>query len=64
MTTEPDDWSIRRDGDYVTIRVPRTAVHGLRVALRPIRVGETTSNATQAIRDRFDKGLAIVEARK
>lgn len=64
MTTEPDTWSIQRDGGYVTIRLPFTAVHGLRVALRPIRVGEATSSATQAIRDRFDKGLAIVEARK
>ena len=53
--------SIKRDGDYAVIRVPMEDVHSLRVALRPIKAGETTSIATQSIRDRLDKGLAKLE---
>ena len=55
---------IRELGDDVAIIFPRSEVHALRVALRPIRAGEATSKATQAIRDRLDKGLAKLSARK
>ena len=53
--------SIKRDGDYAVIRIPLEDVHSLRVALRPVKTGETTSNSTQNIRDRLDKGLAKLE---
>lgn len=56
--------SITRDGEFVVIRVPVSEVHGLRVALQPIRAGETTSNSTQTIRDRLDRGLARAMAPK
>ena len=53
--------SIKRDGDYAVIRIPLEDIHSLRVALRPVKAGETTSNSTQNIRDRLDKGLAKLE---
>lgn len=56
--------SITRDGDYIVIRLPVSEVQSLRVALHPIRAGETTSNSTQSIRDRLDRGLARAMAPK
>lgn len=56
--------SISRDGDDVLIRIPRDQVHALRVALRPIRPGETVSVSTQNIRDRLDQGLAALQSRE
>jgi hypothetical protein len=60
----PRQGSITRDGDDIVIRIPIEDAHGLRVALQPIRAGETTSNSTQSIRDRLDRGLARALARK
>lgn len=54
--------SVRIDGDYLHISIPKEDCHALRVALHPIRAGETTSASTQAIRDRLDKALARVQA--
>lgn len=54
----PRQGSITRDGEDIVIRVPIKDAHGLRVAIQPIRAGETTSNSTQSIRGRLDRGLA------
>lgn len=56
--------SVTRDGDCAVIRVPLSDVHSLRVALQPVRAGETVSNATQEIRDSLDKALARLQAKK
>lgn len=50
--------SIKRDGDYLVIRLPVSEVHGLRVALQPCSCRAAKSNATAGIRDKLDKGLA------
>lgn len=55
-----EGYGIREDGDTVLIRIPRDQVHSLRVALQPMRAGETVSTSTQDIRDRLDKALAKV----
>lgn len=55
-----EGYGIREDGDTVLIRIPRDQVHSLRVALQPMRAGETVSTSTQNIRDRLDKALAKV----
>ncbi|MBY6005396.1 hypothetical protein KUV62_15835 [Salipiger bermudensis] len=55
-----EGYGIREDGDTVVIRIPRDQVHSLRVALQPMRAGETVSTSTQNIRDRLDKALAKV----
>ena len=54
--------SITREGDMAVIRIPMAEVHALRVALKPIRVGEPTSTSAQGIRDRLDRALARLEA--
>lgn len=54
---------VRVEGDYAILRIHRSELHALRVALRPIRQGETTSTATQELRDRLDKALAIAESK-
>jgi len=50
--------SIKRDGDYLVIRLPVSEVQGLRVALQPCSCRAAKSNATAGIRDKLDKGLA------
>lgn len=55
--------SVKREGDMAVIRIPMSEVHALRVALHPRLPGDTTSNSTQAIRDRLDKALARLEAK-
>ncbi|MCA0961169.1 hypothetical protein [Salipiger bermudensis] len=55
-----EGYGIREDGDTVLIRIPRDQVHSLRVALQPMRAGETVSASTQNFRDRLDKALAKV----
>lgn len=55
-----EGYGIRQEGDSVLIRIPKDQVHSLRVALQPMRAGETVSTSTQAIRDRLDKALARV----
>ena len=57
-----DEYLIKSKGDLIAIIVPRSEVHALRVALKPVSVGEVTSKATQDIRDRLDKGLARIVA--
>lgn len=54
--------SVRRDGENAVITLPMTAVHGLRVALTPVRQGETTSVETDTIRHSLDKALARLES--
>lgn len=49
---------VRREGDDILIRLTVDQAFTLRVALRPVRVGETTSTSTQSFRDRLDKALA------
>ncbi|MGB0901176.1 hypothetical protein [Halocynthiibacter sp.] len=49
---------VRRNGDDVTVTLTADQAFTLRVALKPVRVGETTSTATQKFRDRLDKALA------
>ena len=61
MSTQPDRGGVRRDGDFALIRIPMDEVHTFRVALQPVRVGETVSKSTQKFRDRIDKGLARLE---
>ena len=55
--------SITCDGDCAVIRIPLSDVHALRVALRPVRAGETVSLSTQAIRDNLDKALARLQTK-
>lgn len=52
--------SVTKEGDMGFIRIPVDEVHSLRVALTPIRAGETVSISTQNIRVRLDKALARV----
>lgn len=49
------------DGDDAVIRIPLDAIHTIRVAMRPMRVGDVTSNSTQRVRDAFDKALARMD---
>ena len=49
---------VRLDGEHVLIRLTAEQAFTLRVALKPVRVGDTTSASTQAFRDRLDKALA------
>lgn len=56
--------SVSREGEYAVIRVHMDDVHAFRVALKPIRAGEVTSNATQAVRDGIDKALAALVSRR
>lgn len=55
--------SVSREGEYVVIRIHEKDAHSLRVALRPVLQGDTTSTATQAIRENLDKALARVGAK-
>jgi len=45
------------------IRLPMSQVHDLRVALRPIEQGSTTSNETKELRERLSKGLARLQSK-
>ena len=49
---------VRLDGDNVLIRLTAEEAFTLRVALKPVRVGETTSTPAQLFRERLDKALA------
>ena len=49
---------VRLDGEDVLIRLTAEQAFTLRVALQPVRVGETTSASTQRFRDRLGKALA------
>ncbi len=51
------------DGEFAVLRIHRDNIHSLRVAMQPIRQGETTSRSTQNVRDQFDKALAKVQGR-
>lgn len=49
---------VRLDGEDVLIRLTADQAFTLRVALKPVRAGETTSASTQTFRDRMDRALA------
>lgn len=55
--------SVKLDGDEIVIRIPKGEAHALRVALKPIREGEPTMNATKALRERLCKALAHLQTR-
>lgn len=56
--------SITKEDGMAVIRIPLEEVHGLRVALQPCPCRATKSNATTDIRNRLDKGLARLMAKK
>ena len=56
--------SVSVDGDHVVIKIHKESVHALRVALKPVRVGEVTSASTQKIRDDLKNALSRVEAHR
>lgn len=47
--------------DRLHFDISREDAHALRVALRPVRAGETVSKSTQDIRDRLDRALARID---
>lgn len=53
---------VTREGDMVTIHLPMSEVHGLRVALHTCPCKAAKSHETIAIRDRLDKALARIES--
>jgi len=65
MSDNPDELgSITQEGSMAVIRIPMSEIHGLRVALRPCTCKAAKSISTSTIRERFDKGLARLQAKK
>lgn len=52
--------SIRTDGDFAVIRIHRSRVHELRVALAPCPCRATKSTATADVRADLEKALSRV----
>lgn len=48
---------------FLTLRIPLADAHAVRVALKPFRAGEPTSNKTQEVRDALDKVLGMAVER-
>ena len=55
-----EPYTIKVHGDNFALILPVEEAHNIRVALQPMRAGETVSTSTQNIRDRLDKALAKV----
>lgn len=60
-----DTVRVVQEGGMVALILPADRAHAARVALSPRLAGDTTSTATQQVRDALDKALARVrEVRK
>lgn len=54
----PEQPSVKRDGEYILIRLPRDDAHSFMVALAECPCRAVKSNATREIRVRLSKALA------
>lgn len=58
---ERDAVRMIQEGGMVALILPAERAHAARVCLKPRMAGDTTSKATQKVRDALDKALARVK---